>query len=156
MTINTGKVSSRRSVRYRNYDDLLADVESLAGKPIRTLGNWTQPQIYKHLAMSLDSCIDGAGFALPAPMRWIMSLLMKKKFVHGVLPSGYKAPASFVPSEQTGLEEALGELRRAIQRVKSDKTRAIHPAFGTISADEWDQFNLRHSEMHMSFLQPAD
>lgn len=156
MSINTGKVTGRRNLRYRSYDDLLADVESLARKPICTLGNWSQPQIYKHLAMSLDSCIDGTGFALPAPMRWIMSILMKKKFLHGVLPPGYKAPASFVPSEQTTLEDASLGLKRAIQRVKTNESRAIHPAFGRLSTQEWDQFNLRHAEMHMSFLQTVE
>jgi hypothetical protein len=28
----------------------------------------------------------------------------------------------------------------------------MHPAFGNIGREGWDQFNLRHAELHMSFL----
>lgn len=30
----------------------------------------------------------------------------------------------------------------------------LHPAFGKLCNAEWDVFNLRHSEMHMSFARP--
>ncbi len=67
MTINTKQVTDRRVVKYADYNDFLVDAEHLAGQPVRTLGNWSQAQIYEHLALSLDSSIDGAGFLLPAP-----------------------------------------------------------------------------------------
>ena len=151
MPINTKKVQGRRTVRYETLDELLADAQRFSGSEVRTLGNWSQGQIYEHLARAMDSSIDGAGFSLPAPVRWIMSLLMKRKFLEKELPAGFKSTAQFIP-EETSAEEGLASLQRAIARQQQESKRAPHPAFGNIGREEWNDFNLRHAEMHMSFL----
>lgn len=150
--INTKQVVGRREIRYASYDELLADAEELARKPVQTLGNWTQAQNYKHIALSLETSIDGSSFMLPAPARWMMSLLMKKRFLTNTIPAGFKTAKQMIASETTSLEDALGDLRSAIARGKSEPNRAIHPGFGKIDREEWDQFSLRHAEEHMSFL----
>jgi hypothetical protein len=149
--VNTKKVVGRRDVRYESYDDLLADAQRLARGPVRQLGNWSPGKAFKHLAQSLDSSIDGAGFALPAPMRVVFTLLMKNKFLNKQLPAGFKTTPEFTPPE-TSTEEGLELLRSAVARQKQQSQRALHPAFGRISREEWDKFNLRHAELHMSFL----
>lgn len=157
--IDTTKVTGRRELRFNTYDDLLADAERMAALEVTTLGNWSYPQILDHLAKSLNKMIDGPGFMLPMPMRFIMRLTMMKKMVNEALDPGFKFPASvakeFTPSPEVELHAALESLRAAIDRVKSDPTRAKHPAFGAITTEEWDQFQLRHCEMHMSFVQPV-
>lgn len=135
MTVATKKVEGRRVVRYESLGDLLADAEKLAAVNVRTLGNWSFGQILKHLAMSLDSSIDGAGMMLPAPMRWLMSLLMKNKFLTKPIPPGYPSPAKFIPAT-TSVEDGLAALRAAIDRQNHEATRAPHPAFGKISNQE--------------------
>lgn len=155
MPVKTSKVQGRRQVHYNSYADLMADAEQLANARIKTLGNWSYGQILKHVAEATDSSIDGSGFVLPAPMRWIFSLLMKQKYLTQPLPAGFKAPKRFQPQE-TSVEEGLILLRRAIARQDSEDHRAMHPAFGMISKDEWTQFNLRHAEMHMTFVVPND
>jgi hypothetical protein len=154
MSVNTSKVQGRRQVRYESYADLLADAEQLARTKVKTLGNWSYGQILKHVAQSTDSSIDGSGFALPAPVRWLFSLLMKRKFLTQPIPAGFKAPKNFQPQEAS-VDEALCLLRTAIARQASENQRAMHPAFGKISKDEWTLFNLRHAEMHMSFVVPV-
>lgn len=153
MTVNTKKVQDRRAVRYASLSELLIDVENLAASEVRTLGTWSFGQILKHLALSLDSSIDGTGFMLPAPARWLMSLLMKKKYLSQPIPAGFKSVAQFIPGE-TSLDEGLASLRVAINRQQGEPRRAMHPAFGTLSNAEWEAFNLRHAEMHMSFVAP--
>lgn len=155
MTVATKKVEGRRTVRYASLSELLNDAEQLSTMKIRTLGNWSFGQILKHISMSLDSSIDGAGFALPAPARWLMSLLMKRKFLTKPIPPGFKTPAKFVPSE-TSITDGLAALRTAIDRQSREAKRAPHPAFGKIPNEEWNEFNLRHSEMHMSFVVPTN
>lgn len=150
--INTKKVTGRREVHYANFDELLADAKRMAEQPVRTIGNWTQAQIYKHIAMSLDTSIDGSSFSLPAPVRWLMSIFMKRKFLTNSIPPGFKTIPEMVASEETRLDEALSDLQRAIERQQNETERAIHPGFGRISTEEWNQFNLRHAEEHMSFL----
>ena len=48
--------------------------------------------------------------------------------------------------------DALAEFRTTIERVKSESKRTVHPIFGSLTHEEWDSFNLRHAEMHMSFV----
>ncbi len=151
MTVNTKKVAGRREIRYESLDELFADAERLSQTNVSTLGNWSQGQIYEHLARSLDSSIDGAGFSLPLPMRWMLTLLMKKKFLTKKLPAGFQAPEKLTPRE-TAVDEALASLKAAIKRQQQESTRAPHPAFGDIGRDGWNDFNLRHAELHMSFL----
>ncbi len=151
MQIKTKKVQGRRTVRYESLDELLSDAQRLSEVEVRTLGNWSQGQIYEHMARSLDSCIDGTDFSLPAPVRWLMRLVIKRKFLHVALPPGFKTTPSFDP-EETSAEQGLSSLEKAIARQKQESNRAPHPAFGNIGKEGWNDFNLRHSELHMSFL----
>lgn len=148
--INTKKAMDRRSVRYETLAEFLDDAERLANRPVRTLGNWSQGQIYEHLARSLDVSIDGTKL-FPAPMRLVLNLFFKKSFLNKGIPAGFKAPGNFVP-EATSVEDGLASLRRAVARQNGVEERAPHPGFGKFSRREWDQFNLRHAEMHMSFI----
>ncbi|MCA9198826.1 MAG: DUF1569 domain-containing protein [Planctomycetales bacterium] len=151
MAVNTKAVKGRRSVRYESYGELLADAQQLAASNVKTLGNWSLGQILKHVADSIDTSVDGAGFSLPAPVRWLMTILMKNKFLYRELPPGFNSSKQFIPGE-TSVEEGIRALRQAIDRQSSEAHRARHPAFGKISKDEWTAFNLRHAEMHMSFV----
>jgi hypothetical protein len=151
--INTKKVAGRRQVHYASLADLLADAGRCASGKVRTLGNWSPGQIYEHLARSMDASIDGFDFSMPVPVRWLMSLLMKNKFLYKTLPAGFKSNAEFIPDE-TSDEAGLTTLEKAIERQKSDSSRVMHPGFGNLSCEEWEAFNLRHAEMHMSFLIP--
>jgi ribosomal protein S6E (S10) len=149
--VNTKKVDGRRSVHYASLNDLLKDAERLANGEARTIGNWSQGQIYAHLASSLDLSIDGGADLMPAPMRFMLNLLFKKKFLHKAIPAGFKSPAKFVP-EETSVADGLALLQRAIARQSEVQERVPHPGFGKISREEWDLFHLRHAEMHMSFI----
>lgn len=75
MPINTKRVSGRRKVRYASLEEFLADAERHAAPNVRFLGNWSAGQIYEHLARTLESSIDGFESSLPAPVRFLMSLL---------------------------------------------------------------------------------
>ena len=112
MTINTKKVEGRRQLRYASLDELLADAQRLAAGEVRTLGNWSPGQIFQHLAQSMNWSIDGFDFSFPAPLRWVMSLLMKRKFLQKELPAGYQAPASAIPDE-TSTAAGLAALEQA-------------------------------------------
>lgn len=152
MQINTKKVQGRRLVRYASMDDFIGDVKRLTEIPVRTLGNWSQGQIYMHLARSLDGSIDGIDMKVPAPMRWIMTLLFKKKFLEVAIPPGFPAPEGPMRPDETSVADGLAALENAVARQKNEASRVPHPGFGNIGRDGWDKFNLRHAEMHMSFI----
>jgi len=158
MTVNTKSVAGRRTVSYQNYDELLADAESLAGQEVETLGNWSYPQIVDHIAIALEGSIDGLPFRAPWPMRVICKLFLKRKFLDETLSPGFQIPASakakVYPQESKTLEAAMDHLRHAIERCKNEPERALHGALDELSTEEWDRFSLRHAEMHMSFARP--
>jgi hypothetical protein len=152
--INTKKVAGRREVHYESLDEVLAEAETFASENVKQLGNWSPGQIYEHLARSMNSSSDGFSSIMPAPVRWMLTLLMKKKFLTKTIPAGFKSPAEYTAEDSISAEDGLAALRHAIQRQKDESKRAPHPGFGKITNDEWNQFNLRHAEMHMSFLVP--
>ncbi|GAB4136073.1 MAG: DUF1569 domain-containing protein [Planctomycetaceae bacterium] len=155
MPINTKKVHGRRNVRYESLDEFLNDAKRLAQSEVRTLGNWSQGQIYEHLARSLNSSIDGMGFSLAAPLRWMLTIFMKRKFLKKEIPAGFKSTDKFIP-EKTSVEAGLASLENAIVRQQQETKRVPHPAFGNIGLEGWNDFHLRHAEMHMSFLVNGD
>ena len=88
-SINTKRVTGRRTLRYESFAEILADAESMAVVPTRTLGNWSVGQIYKHLAKAADVLIDGPPFAAPLPIRWLLSYFLKKRMLSRSLDSGF-------------------------------------------------------------------
>ncbi len=159
MAVNTKRATGRRQLRYDSYDDLLADLDALTTGEPEVVGNWSPAQICKHLAAAFNGCIDGVSFRANWPTRVIAKSFLKNKFLNKSLPAGFKIPGTakkqFEPEQSLDLNEQAAALRKAIARVKSDKTRAAHPFFDQLSAEQWDQFNLRHAELHMSFVRPA-
>ena len=154
--VDTKKVVGRRTLNFQSFDDVLADAEQLASGEYRTVGNWSFGKILDHLAKSIHMMIDGADFRAPLPVRWFVRL-MKNKMLTKPLPSGFKIPskAGQVMPDDISTDEALQAFREAIQRAKSESTRAFHPFLGTLTQDEWDRFQLRHCEMHLSFVVPS-
>lgn len=158
-SIDTKTVTGRRTVRYESFDDVYADAERLAGIEVRTLGNWSYAQILDHLAKAMGVMIEGTPTMFPMPLRFIMRLTMKRKMLRETLPPGFKYPAEWAPkigpSQTVTVENALESLRTAIERLKATPHRAPHPGFGKMGPGEWDTFQLRHCEQHMSFVVPA-
>ena len=160
MTVNTKQVTGRRDVHFDSFDDLLADAEKLADGECETIGNWTLGQIFEHLARSLDASIDGTDMKIPWLMKKMFVLVMnKEKLMKNPLPPGFKIPKSgqgqFNPDPSTTTQEGLARLRAAVERYTNENSFAEHVAFGKLSREEWDQFNLRHAEMHLSFAVPT-
>jgi len=57
--LDTKKVS-RRTVQYQSLQEALEDAERLATADAPTTGNWSQGQIYEHLAAILDMGVNGS------------------------------------------------------------------------------------------------
>jgi Protein of unknown function (DUF1569) len=158
--IDTGKVTGRRVLHFDSIEDINADVELLAkAAEIRTLGNMSAGQIFKHLSTTMEKSIDGYSSQLPAPLRVVFRTFFKNSFLNKPMSAGFKLPkgAQFelVPGT-TGVEEGLQSIRRAIKRLQTESHRAPSPVLGPLTRDEWNLMHCRHSELHMSFLIPVD
>ena len=142
MTVDTKNVAQRREVHYDSYDDLLADAQRLASGDVQTVGNWTLGQIFKHLAQTLNSSIDGTNMKFPWLMKKIVLVFInKEKMLNEPLSPGFKIPkkgqAQFSPDPSISTEEGLASLHTAIERCQSENSRAEHPAFGELTREEW-------------------
>ena len=155
MAVQTGKVKGRRKLNFTSYDELLDCARRLSQSPTRQLGNWSLGQICEHLAAAMDMAIDGAAFKPSLLARWFGPLL-KKRFLTRGMPSGFQLPSSAVKLLPSNSESAAGllALERAIARLNQEPTRTRHAVFGHLTHEEWDQLQLRHAEMHLSFIEP--
>jgi Protein of unknown function (DUF1569) len=157
MVIDTAKVEGRRKLDYASFEELLADAERLSAGPVKSLGNWTPGQIFRHLAISYNGAIDGLAIKFPWFFR-MMVKLFKKSLINGQMPAGYKMKpenARITEPGPTSTKEGLAELRAAIARLKRETHRAVHPLFGNVTSEEWDKIMLKHGSLHMSFLVPT-
>lgn len=158
MSINTKQVTERREVRYESFDDLLQDAERLASGEVTTAGNWSFGQILEHLARAFHMTIDGANFGLPSPVQWALRTFMMKRFLRDGITPGFTIPknarTTLLPAP-VETEDGLRQLRDAVSRLKQESQRSINPVLGKITPDQSDTFQLRHAEMHMSFVKPV-
>lgn len=153
-------VPQRRQISYRGYELLLDEAEGIAASDYTTVGNWSYAQILDHLAKAYDASIDGVGVLLPWPVRVVGGFLLKGRLLNKTLPQGFKFPngqtSRFAPDPDIDVETAMERFRSACHRCQTEKRRSLHPLLGRIDTAEWDRFNLRHAELHMSFVLPDE
>ena len=154
MAIDTGKVLGRRTVRFESLQEVVQDAVRLAAGEVRILGNWSFGQILDHLAKAMVMTIDGFEFKAPLLIRIVARLFMKRRFLAGKMPAGFqfrKGMQDLVPDE-ISVADGLERLRRAVERLETETHRAPSPIFGKITVEESNQLQLRHAELHLSFV----
>jgi hypothetical protein len=158
MAVDTRKVEGRREVHYQSLDEFLEDARRCAADGSTTIGNWSISKIYHHLAVALHAAIDGYGFRVFWPKRVLAILFAKKKILTRGFSPGFKIPSKAKRLEPTEMpvEDALGQLVTAVERYQANPKRAPHPVLGIFTSEEADQFQLRHAELHMSFIVVAE
>jgi hypothetical protein len=153
--MNTTTTARRRPVRYQTFDEVLAEAEAAAATGAATTGNWSLGQIFEHIAIALERSIDGFEFTVGWPLRLLGRYVIKQRMLLRGMPAGIRLKGSamkeLVPPE-TSMEAGLAHLRRAIARFQSETRRAAHPVFGPMTPDESTRMQLRHAELHMSFI----
>ncbi len=145
----------RREVHYDSLEQMLGDADRLAAAGARTTGNWSMAQIFEHLATVLDKFVDGYGFTAPLPMR-LVAKLFKQRALHHSLPAGYKLPsraAVLLPAEEVDVASALNHLHSAVGRFRAAAKLHPNPFLGQLTREEATLLNLRHCELHMSFIE---
>lgn len=157
MPVNTARVEGRRKLDYTTFDELLADAERASSVPSKTLGNWSMGQIFKHISFLMNGSIDGVPIKFPWHFR-VLARIFKRKLIRGAMPAGFQVKPPYdkdlVPGPTT-TEQGLADLRASVARVKMEPARVRHPLFGNLTREEWDQVNLKHASLHMSFIVPA-
>ncbi len=158
--MNTAKVTDRRQLRFGSVEEALGEVDRIeaAGRDgrLRQSGNWTAGQIMGHVASWINYPYEGFPIKrAPWPIR-VMLKMMKGKMLREGLSAGVRlpgAPEGTYGVEKLSTEEGAARLRAALKRLASDEpTNHDSPAFGPMSHEERIALNLRHAELHLSFL----
>jgi hypothetical protein len=157
MTVKTAKVSGRRQLRFDSFEEVRSDVNALVSGKVHTLGNWSLPQILEHLARSMDMAVDGADFKPNWAIRQL-GRMMKKRVLKSPMQPGFTLPkiAKGLEPDELPLDKALQHFRSALKRLDAESTRAPHPVFGALTLEESNQLQLRHAELHLSFVAPGE
>lgn len=147
----------RRTLDFRDFDAVLADVDALAGRGYDRAGNWNLAQVCDHLAKSMAESIDGFSFKFPLLLRWVPPLIRwwfkKRIFGKRTFPS-VSAPDPLKPADVPDEADALARFRREIARVRTADKFARSPFFGWMTAEEWRDLHLVHASHHLGFLVP--
>ena len=156
MTVQTTRVTDRRSLHFESMAQILADVEALgAAASIRATGNWTPAQVVDHLADFMHASLDGME---PGPVWMRIFRLLKSSALKTTMRPGFKIPRRFgdlAPDPEVTWAEATGKLQTAIARIDGgERMAAVSPFLGPMTHEEWEQLHCRHAEMHLSFLHP--
>lgn len=161
MTIDT-KAVPRRSLRIGSLDEALGELSTIEGAidagTIGHTGNWTPGEIMDHCAIFIRCTIDGFDGSAPAPVRWIARAMLKKSAVNPEkpFPAGYKLPkqaASMLPEPGVDDREGLRRLREQIGRLQAgERMTQPSPLMGPLTHDEWMVMQLKHLDLHLSFI----
>lgn len=155
----------RRQLHFADLNQLSAELDRIEtaeqNGELRAVGNWTPGQILGHLAAWIHYGWDGYPMKRPPWfVRWFLRWQLPKMLAGG-MPSGVRIPG--VEGGTTGIEpvefyDGMSELRRGIERLEGTELPTHDsPAFGQMSLEDRVRLNLRHAELHLSFLRyPGD
>jgi len=157
--VKTANVQNRRKLHFETLDDLLEDARSMANQETRCLGNWSEAQIFDHLAIALNAAIDGVDFKPPFFFK-VIGPFLKGWMINSPMKPGFRIKGEgekfFRPDPNLSKQEAFAKLESAVKRCQETDERAPNVVLGKWTTDEANKFHLRHAEMHLSFIVPAN
>jgi hypothetical protein len=160
-SIKTGKVLGRRTLHFTTIDQALAEADRLAvadrANKAQSLGNWTLGQTLNHLASWAQFSYDGIPMNTPFFIRWILRT-RKNSFLHKPMRPGVRIPSlpeGTLATNPAPLEDALKQYHQVMTRLKTEPPTIRHQLFGIMTHEEWIALNLRHAELHLSFITDA-
>lgn len=129
----------------------------LRGRAYRRAGRWSLGQNCEHIAKMLEQSIDGFDEKMPWLLRAMSGVVKWMTMRTRWMPSGVKAPASFLPGDSVDDAAGVDRLVAAIDRyVNHAGPMQPSPLFGELSRGDWDQLQLIHASHHLGFIVPDD
>jgi hypothetical protein len=156
----TSQPADRRAVRFETVDELRAEITRLlaadAAGRLRHSGQWTAGQTFGHLAAWIEYAYTG----FPTRVPWFVRLFIRLKldrYLRDGLPAGVRIPGARGGTygiEPLDTAEGARRLRAALDRLEREPARYDSPAFGKLTEPQRVALNLRHAELHLSYLHP--
>ena len=155
MSIDTGKVKDRRTLRFGTVAEVRRDLDAMetAHKrgTLRCAGNWTPGQIFTHLSAFINFGYDGYPKEVSPP--WLLAVIFirprRAKYLNKGFPAGVKIPGTkqgTIGMEDVTFEEGIARFRVAHGRLEESPPTVESPAFGPMTYDEKIRMALGHAE----------
>lgn len=150
----------RRPVRFESLADVLVEIDRIQAADqngtLHTTGNWTPGQNLSHIAAWIEYGYEGYPVpAPPWPIRWLLRIMLSRILSRG-MSSGLRIRGlteGTVGQDDMPLQAAAERLRTACLRLQCDTACPFDsPAFGPMSHEDRIRLNLRHAELHLSYL----
>jgi hypothetical protein len=143
----------RRSLSYPDFDAVIADVEQLRKGYIQ-VGNWTLPQICRHLTTATTLSAKPAT-AAATPDQQAARPILEKLLQTGELPGGLPSPAPAIPPQDC-TDADIDDLVATVKTVRDyTQPTAAHHRFGPMTKAEFQKVVLAHMAHHLSYLVPV-
>ncbi len=159
--VNTKAIAGRRSLSFASIAAVRTDLNALEAAQrqgrLKAIGNWTEGEIFTHLAAFLNYPYDGYPPELK-PLPWIVRAIfrtMKRSFLTKPMKAGVKIPGikgGTVGAQNVPFEQGLSMLRQGLDRLEKHAPTKPNAIFGPMTHQEWIDLQLRHAELHLSFL----
>jgi hypothetical protein len=152
----------RRSLTFRDFDEVLVDVENLRARGYVKAGHWDLAQVCGHLADWTSYSVNGfprTGCVI-GTLLWLIKVTVgpakrRKMLATGVMPSGKPTLPQTVPPAGADEAAAVAKLKAAVERFRAHPGEyRPSPIFGRMSRDEWTRLVLLHCAHHLSYLIP--
>lgn len=149
----------RRDISFSSLEEVVSDIEALAGSEYQTTGSHSFGNIVQHLATTNEMLV---GNIVPPKLPWFMRLAMpflRNGILNGPVEPGFKLPNAamqefFWSSTEVDLSEAIENFRTSVNTYNEKGPLPAHPIFGKATREQIDNITLQHAAMHMSFVHP--
>jgi hypothetical protein len=145
----------RRTLKFPDFDALLAEVDHLHRAGYEKLRRWDLSQMLEHIGMGMKAAMRGSKFKAPWIVRMIAPLILKKILRGGRMRENVKVPRAILPGPSRDEAKAVEEFRTLVGEFRDFRGEMHpHPIFGKLDAKTWTDLTLIHAAHHLSFLAP--
>jgi hypothetical protein len=149
-------MADRRTLTFARLEEIMPEVDRLlAGH--QTVGNWSLGQICNHLSGAIRTSVEGTSVRAPWMIRATIGPLIKRGILKsGQIKEGIRTLQQFQPKPGLDARAEAEALRATIAYYFAHpEPRAVHPFFGAMKPEEWDQLHCIHAAHHLRFAVPG-
>ena len=145
---------NRREISFSSLEEVISDIETLAGAEHETTGNHSFGKIVQHLATTNEMVV---GNLIPPKLPWFMRMAMpflKNGILNNPVEPGFKLPNKsmqefFWSQSEVDIKEAIENFRTSVQVYKEKGPLPVHPIFGKATREQVDKLILNLSLIHI-------
>ncbi len=148
----------RRKLDFKNWPEVLADIDHLRRAGYDRAGNWDLSQIVEHIGEGPRTALRGKNHRAGWMIRKLLGPIVLRQILRQRrMKAGIKVPEWWLPGPTHDESAAINAFRADLSAFQQMTTDPFpHPFFGTLTKQQWNDLALIHAAHHLSFLVPRD